>query len=400
MESAVLEKAHDEYRRALTSAIDSTLPDETRDAAAKAAYESRKALDEAVIALAKAREEDEARAKFEAEHRVDPLVAEHEAREAFRKAILAQLDGRQGLITVPRPEFRTDYPLTTDTGDTTDYAFYNIKTQLWNEIEKHENAESAIKRAGVKVIRTPGDQPIDIPVLTTDAVADTAPGSEVTAPTNAMYPVFGKTTLNSYRVQGFMTVSEEMLRTPDYPFYDVLADVAARALAVQEATFLARGTGSSQPKGLGACGTSAVTAASTSTFTDGELISCYFGPVEGVRQRGEWFLSSYAMIELFKLKDGEGHPLLQPSPAAGLPDTLFGKPLHEEAYLVGSTISTGEKHVFFGDPAKFWVRYAGGVDIGASRDMRFNEWEVVIRAALWMDCDMPDATGFYYITQA
>lgn len=400
MTSEELRAIHEEYRRALEAGRDESLPEETRNRAIVEAMEARAKIDEAVVALQAAREEDEARAKLETATRTDPIVLENREKQAFNRAVHANLTGVGPAINLTHPELRTDYPLTTDTGDTTDYAFYNIATKLWGELEWHENATSAIKAAGPKTIRTAGDGPLDIPSVVTDAIADTSPGSEVTAPSNAMYPVFGKTTLNSYRVQGFMTVSDEMLRTPDYPFYDVLAEVAARALATQEATFLARGTGSSQPKGLVACGTSGKTGASTSGFSMSELKEVYYAPVEGIRARGEWFLSTYAMVELATKLDGIGGYLWQPSNIAGEPDTLFGKPIHEEAFLVASTISTGEKHVFFGDIKKFWVRYCGNLEIAASQHMRFNEWETVIRAALWMDCDMPDATGFYYLTQA
>lgn len=400
MESTQLQKLVDERLEAVNIYRD-TQDEATRWKAFDAIERKREEIDRVVVDLVKQREQDEARAAFEKANRIDPVKAEKDEERRFNQHLHDLLTGkRTGSILLPHKEVRTDYPLTTDTSDTTDYAFYNIATRLWNEIEYHENSESAIKAAGPKVVRTAGDGPLDIPSLTTDAIADTSPGAEVTAPTHSMYPVFGKTTLNSYRVQGFMTVSDEMLRSPDYPFYDVLAEIGGRALAVQEATFLARGTGSSQPKGLFACGTSAATAASTSTFTYPELVSVFYGPVEGIRKRGEWFLSTYAMVALMQMTDGIGRPVWSPSTVAGQPDTLFGRPIHEEAYGVASSISTGEKHVFFGDIKKFWVRYAGNLEIAASQHMRFNEWETVIRCALWMDCDMPDATGFYYLTQA
>jgi len=401
VESTQLETLVQEKHEALRSYREAEPGSDTEKKSWDGFYGASKTIDEEVVRLAKDREDDEARARTEALTRSDPVVSLNKEKAKFNRHIFDLITGkRHDELSFAHPELRTDYPMTTDTGDTADYAFYNIKTELWNQLSVHENAESAVKSAGPKVIRTAGDHPIDIPHLSTDAIADTSPGSEVTAPTHAMYPVFTKTTLNSYRVQGFMTVSEEMLRTPDYPFYDVLADIAGRALAVQEATYLAYGTGSTQPKGLGYCGTSAATAASQTTFTMDELLSVYYAPVQGVRRRGQWFLSTYAMLELAKLKNGVSDYLWQPSMQAGQPDLLFGKPINEEAYLVGSTITTGEKHVFFGDISKFWVRYAGNLDIGASKEMRFNEWEVVIRAALWMDCDMPDAVAMYYLTQA
>lgn len=372
----------------------------TQKRALDAASDSQGRINAIVAQMVKDREDEEARAKFEAATRANPEAAFREERGRFNCEIGKMARGeRTARLELPHPsELRTDYPLTTATNDSTDYAYYNIATKLWNEVVYHENAQSGVLKAGPKIIRTPGDGPLQIPVLSTDAAA--AAGTEGSAPANSTYPVFTRPELKAYRVDGYMVVSDEMMRSPDYPFYDVLSEIAARALATQEAIVLARGGGTTEGNGLFPQATAGITAASQTTFTMDELRQLYFKPVAGERANGKFLMSTIAMQTLALMKDGTGNYLWRGATEATLPDTLLGKPCIEEAHAdANNAIAATEKHVVFGSVDGFWVRYAGGLVIEPSKEFSFTSWLTVIRFALWMDCGLVRPGSIYRLTQ-
>lgn len=353
-------------------------------------------------------EEAEARARqvvTDAKVDLDPIWS---TREGFSQALrdLAQNPGsRLKVPFVPDDvlrEARSDTPMVL--AGTTTYTNYLIPTILWQDLTYHLNASSGVLRAGPTIIRTPGDATIEVPVLLTDATATA--GAEVTAATDSTYPVFSKVSLKAYREEGFMTISEEMARSSDFPFMQIMNDVANRALATKAASDYCLGAGSTVPDGLfiaakADCNARFETAGSQTTFTPDELLAVKYNLIPEYRARASWVVSSPAMQVIAGWKNGVGDYQFQPSIIAGEPDRLFGSPIYEDAHAdANGAIATGEEHVIYGDISRFWIRYAGGIDIGASRDMRFNEWEIVFRFALWHDCNVVDVLAFAGLTQA
>jgi len=411
MDSAQLRAAVAERQRAI-AAFREAKDDEPQMRAWDAAEEQRAIIDQATIDMAErleAIEDAEARAKAafkEAHPDPDPIWG---TKEGFGRQIRKMFENPSGPLHVPiveglplPGEKRTDYPLLT--GGATTYSSYLVPTLLWNDLVYHLNAQSAILQAGPTIIRTPGMQSLDVPVLLTDAAA--LAGTEGAAQSNAAYPVFSKVTLKAFREDGFMSISEEMLKSTDFPMYDILSEVANRALATKAATDYCLGAGSTAPDGLfiaakADCSGNFTTAAAADTFTMDELLKVFYTLHSGYRAVGSWIVSQPAMKVIASMTDDEGRYLWSPSVVAGQPDRLWGRPIYEDAHAdANGAIATKEEHVIFGDISKFWIRYAGGIDIAVSRDMKFNEWENVIRFALWHDCNIVDVAAFAGLTQA
>ena len=403
-----LKSAVEERQRAIAAFREMQDPEPKERAWAAAAEEQNK-INEATLDL-EARlqkiEDDTARASAAytaANPPVDPVWGSRAGFDAALREMALSPGSRLKVPFVPEDvlrEARGDTPYVL--AGTTTASNYLIPTLLWQDLVYHMNAQSAILRAGPTIIRTPGDGSIDVPVLLTDATATA--GAEVTAATNSAYAVFSKVTLKAWREEGFMTLSEEMARSSDFPFMQVMNDVANRALATKAATDYCIGAGSTAPDGLfvavEADCTAGPTAAAVDTFTADELQQTFYTLPQPYRPVASWIVSTPAMKVIAAMKDAEDRYLWYPSLREGEPDRLFGRPIFEDAHADASgTIATGEEHVVVGDMSKFWISYAGGIDIGASRDMRFNEWEIVFRFALWHDCNVIDVQAFTALTQ-
>jgi HK97 family phage major capsid protein len=321
---------------------------------------------------------------------------------------MEMVDTRSGKLVLPRTELqfphekRTDYPLTT--ADTTAYTSYLIPTLIWGDLVRHLNAQSGVLRAGPTIIRTAGNQTINVPILLTDASATA--GAESTAATHSTYPVFSYVALKAFREEGLMYVTDEAQGSTEFPILTILNEVAGRALAVKAATDYALGAGSTAPDGLfisvkADCNANCVTAASQTTVTADELLQTMFKLHGGYRAVGSWVVSQPMMQVIAGIKDDEGRYLMMASMSEGVSDRLFGRPIFEDAYAdANGAIATGEEHVVFGDMSKFWIRYAGNLVIEASREFHFDQWETAIRFALWHDCNVVDVAAFSVITQA
>jgi HK97 family phage major capsid protein len=170
----------------------------------------------------------------------------------------------------------------------------------------------------------------------------------------------------------------------------LVGNLCGRALGQKLALELAVGDGSDHINGLFHAAGSGKTAASPTTFSADELLELRASISGANRRRGVWIVSDAAELVLLTMKDGEGRYLLQPSIAAGMPDTLFGKPLHVEAN--GPAVEAGGKPVVFGNLRDgYVVRPVGGIEVtrsdSASTDA-FVSWLVTWRFQLRVDADL------------
>ena len=427
-----LKQLHTDYRRAVEQSRDESLSDETRATAAEDMIALRNQIDEALIANEQAREDDARAEAVEARVAAARIVAEaaprpqapttHEryqqwdkngrngkfqvvvfpdARTAYPKANVIQLDGNvkvEGREYIPNVvETRTDI-ISTDASSV--YSSYLAPATTLARLHWHENAQSGVLKAGPTIIQTPDDNQLYWPKFLTDAAASTSPGTQGGAAT-VTNPVFSRATLDSYRIDGFFAVSNEMLRSSIMDFEAVLSEAAARAIASQVATYLAAGSGSDQPQGLGGADTKTTagkTATSQTEFTVDELIELKLSVLPDARMAGTWLFGSAAYLALNLKKDGEGQYLLRPSANAGEPSELLGNPVYEEAGYPAAT--HGLIPVTFGDVSQFIVRNVGPVVFEASEEFAFTSFETTFRFAKWTDSELLDTAAVKHLVMA
>lgn len=398
-----MRKLHAQYRHSVEQARDESLSEETRAKAGADLVDLRHKLDDALIRSEEERESDALAAAIEARSaaaKLQSMVAKPEPSTWLDRSKLEDyIAKRSSTITfdVPR-ELRTTTDMTT--ADTTGYIKYTIPTDLHAGIDMFEIAQSAVLQAGPQTINTAQGNPLDWPTLTTDMVATL--GAEGTTATDSAYPVLSKVTMSSYRIEGWVPLSDELLRDSGVALEGVLAQLAGRALAAKKAAYLAAsatGTGSSCPHAITVHATSALTAASQTDVTMDELKQLFYSVLPAYRQNGSWLACSSLTLKIAQKKDDEGVYMWQPSNTAGEPDMLFGRAFREDAYMPAAASTT--KSIGFGDVgAAFLVRNVGGREISFSRDFAFSSFETTMRFAEWFDSQTVDAIAWKYITQA
>ncbi len=403
-----IEQAYEEYRRACESYRDESASPEARKAAGEDMIAKRHLLDELQIEDKREREEEDRTAMLEARRSVQRLLGHVETGEV-RKGMLpverirefaGNRDlGRCSFEVVPSlpHELRTEYDVTTT--DTNTYAKYLIPQTWADYVVTSEIAQSGVLAAGPTIVRTANGGQMNFPYLSTDiAAAAGTEGSDATQDT----PVFGTVAFNSLRIDGYIVLTEEVLRDSGIDLNQYLGNLAGRTLGAKMAAYLGdvdTGTGSSLPACIAHGATSALTAASKTAVTVDELKQLYYSVYPQYRRNGAWIANSAETLRLAQAKDDNGQYYWQPSVMAAAPEMFMGKPWFEDAYFDSS--ESGNFPVVFGDvAAAYIVRLIGAIDIAFSREVNFKSFEVVMRYGQWFWADTVDASAVKKITLA
>ncbi len=392
-----LNRIHGEYRQSVDAVRDPLASPEARETAQIIMVEKRHELDKALIEIQEEREDDARSAAVEERIALARLLGMPQPKPRIPvESIRAYADQRQQQVTFTvQPEKRTDI---TDAGSGArgDY----IDPQSWyDRVINFEIASSGVLQAGPTMINTATGNQINIPILSTDASAGATPVAEgsAAAVTN---PVWGQALLNAYRYDGFMAISDELLRDTNVDLESLLADYAGRALTARIGPVLGDpdvGTGSSVPAAISIGSTLGVTAASaTLSPTLDELKGLYYSVLPVYRARARWIANSSVTLDTARAKDDSGNYLWSPSLSASEADTFMGKPWFEDAYF--DTTATGNIPVVFGDvAAAYWVRNVGGIEVSFSRDFAFTSFETTMRFAQWIDAVTVDTLAVKHI---
>lgn len=393
-----LKRMHADYRHAIEVARDESQPDEARDKATEDAADLRLKLDEGIIEATRDAEIGQARSRMDEILRpvgepvmgVDPLL------QSIRDFCTPPEKGVtpiKRMVELPLAK-RADEEWFKDTAKSTK-AGYLYGSEIASNVIYHENAESGVLASGPTYVDTSHGRTILYPMLATDASA--AQTAERVAAT-LTYPVFSQPQLDSYRQDGYMTLTEELARDTEMDVWPIVTEVATRALATKIASQVASGTGTTMPDGLPIIAANGKTATAKTTFTYDELTDLYLSVLPGARARGSWIAGSTAFGIIFKMKDADGRPFMQPAPAAGMSDTLMGKPIREDAAYPAST--TGLKPVTFGDVSAYHVRRIGGIRIERDDSVYFTQFESVVRFAAFIDATLFDVNKVKALTLA
>lgn len=399
-----LQQLHEEYRRAVEAARDEAASDEARKAAQADLIDKRHALDAALIAVEEARADNERKAAVEraASIAVAAEAAGQQQRqkpaglpiEEIRKYGMGTLRGETFSFRI-EPERRADWT----TIDTTTYSSYTVPQSYINSVYNFQIAQSGILKAGPRILNTANGNQINYPKLVTDMT--TLAGVEGVAATETN-PVFGTVPLNSYRVDGFTPISDELLRDSGVDIEALVMELAGRSIAAKVAAYYGKvgvGTGSSLPAALTIGTTLGVTAVSTTSPTLDEVKKLMYSVLPQYRVNGAFVANTTLTQDVALMKDDDGRYLWNPSVSSAEPDRLFGKPWYEDAYLDAST--TGLKPLVFGDiGAAYIVRRIGGIEVSFSRDFAFTSFETTARWAMWHDAATIDTIAAKHLILA
>ncbi len=417
MTSEQLTAIHEEYRRACEAARDENASPEARKNAADDMLAKRHEPDAALIEQKTEQEDREREAQVEQARiaaaklvaGLPPVVESPFPLEAIRaygqsnkpKETLSFVMPFAGPMVHPNLARQFSQPQGADwtTIDTTTYSSYTVPQTWASEVYMFQVAMSGVLAAGPTILNTTNGNQINYPKLVTDM--SSAAGAEGTAATETN-PVFGTTPLNSYRIDGWTPIADELFRDSGVNIEAVLRTLAARSLAIKAAPYYADidiGTGSSLPAAITIGITNGKTSASQTAPTMDEAIELYSSLLPQYRAMGSWIGNSTISLAFRLMKDGEGRYLWQPAPSAAEPDRFYGKPWFEDAYFDVS--ASGNIPLIFGDVAQAYiVRRIGGIQVDLSRDFAFTSFETTARWAMYHDAATIDTIACKALTLA
>ena len=261
------------------------------------------------------------------------------ASDEYRDAFVEMLRGR-----------RIDNALQRDTDSEGGYL---CPTELQATIIRGIAANNVMRRIS-NVITT--DSTTDIPFLATQGTANwTAEEGSY----NESDDAFNKITLGARKMSRLIKVSEELMADSAINLETYLADSFGRSFGVlEEAGFIA-GNGTTQPNGVTASATSALTSASATAVTADELISLFYSVKQGYRNNGSWLLNDATIGAIRKLKNGSGDYIWQPGLAVNANDTLLGRPVYTSDSA--PTLQASAKAVLFGDFSYYTIADRGPI---------------------------------------
>ncbi len=285
------------------------------------------------------------------------------------------------------------------TTDTTTYSSYTVPQTWANEVYRSLVEQSGVLAAGPRIINTASGNKINFPKLTTAPTG--AAGTEGVAATETN-PVFGTVPLDSYRVDGWIPVTDELLRDSGVDMAGLIRDMAADALAVKAAPYYGDidiGTGSSLPAAITVGITNGKTAAAVDSVTLNEAKQLMMSVGPAYRKQGKFIANTDVFTEFMLAQDDNGNYMWQPSNVVDDPDRLWGKPIFEDTYFDAS--ATGNIPLVYGDIGRaYLVRRIGGIQVDFSRDFAFTSFETTVRFALWHDAALLDLSAIRACTLA
>jgi HK97 family phage major capsid protein len=204
---------------------------------------------------------------------------------------------------------------------------------------------------------------------------------------SASADTFTNVAFGAYKLAAIIKVSSEILADSAFDIDAEVRDGAAEALGDTLASYLATGTGSSQPQGIKAA-TTGVTAASTTAVTADELLDLVYSVTQRNRQNGSFVASTALLKAVRKLKTSTGGDYIwQPSYVSGQPATLLGYPVYEDGKL--EALTTGKVPVVFGDFRRgYGIRRAGEVEVAVDPSVYFANDQVAYRVKFRMDAKL------------
>jgi HK97 family phage major capsid protein len=319
----------------------------------------------------------------------DVEVARPESTEAYRSAFMKFLRN---------PEVRA----TQLNKGTTSAGGYLVPEQWGNQVIESLVAESPLFGLAKSFVTSSG-QKLHIPVVNYQSTPLQAPNlsaaavSEGTTSGTSTYTetedTFTEVAFSSYKFGTVTVVSDELIRDSLFPVDELIRQQAAKALAYKSGSYVAAGTGSSQPQGINQASTvlQAATGNSTKVVAD-DLISLQHKIGVPYRQNAQWVVSDSAYQAIRKLADGNGRYLLQWDYAAGAPATLLGKPISVDPYL--PALAASAKHTVYGDiNAGFGIRRVAGINIRVLFEQYALQGGIGYRIDMSMDSRLLDSAA-------
>lgn len=259
-----------------------------------------------------------------------------------------------------KKEFR-DMSLTAASGG------YTVPQGFVNALEMALLAFGGMRQVA-DVVRTTGGNDLPWPTMN-DSSNKGAILAEATTFSTSVDPTFASVIFKAFKYSSKpIIVSSELLQDSAFDLAANIGEWLGTRIGRIQNDHFSTGGGTTLPKGISIAGTAGVTAASTTVFTDGEVIDLFHSVDIAYRPNARWMMHDAVLAFIRKLKDSStGQYLWQPGMQAGIPDRLLG-----QTYVVNqslsSTFTATNKLLYFGDFSKYKIR-----DVAEIRLLRLDE---------------------------
>ena len=167
---------------------------------------------------------------------------------------------------------------------------------------------------------------------------------------------FGQTTLSAYKLGTMIKISNELLHDSAFDLASYIATRFGVAMGNAEERAFFTGDGDKKPLGILAETGGAelgVTTASEHLVTFDEIFDLYYSLKSPYRRNAQFVCNETLLLQLMKLKDGNGNYIWKPGLDTAKPDTILGRPIRTSTFM--PTMSAGERVLLFGDLKNYWV---------------------------------------------
>ncbi|WP_186315743.1 phage major capsid protein [Catellatospora sichuanensis] len=182
---------------------------------------------------------------------------------------------------------------------------------------------------------------------------------------------WSKTNIGAYKYGVITEATQEIVDDSELPILSILAEDAGEALADAIVADLLVGAGTTKPWGWITRATAQNNYANfAGALTFDNLLDLQFGLKAPYRRNGVYMFNDSANPILRKLKGTDGQYVWNPSVQAGMPDTLWGKPVLTDPNIL--TVGAGAKVAAFGDPSKYLIRQVKSLKVTRSDEYGFD----------------------------
>lgn len=269
---------------------------------------------------------------------------------------------------------------------------HTVPTSFYGQLVEHLTENATLMNAGATVLTTDSGENLEIPVTTAHGSAALVAESGTIPQSD---PAFAKRTLGAYKYGIIVYVPRELLDDSGVDLEGYLARSFGRAVGNALGTHLIVGTGTGQPAGITVQSTLGVTSATGTAGvpTFDNLVSLLYSVNSSYRNsRDAGFLVKDATIGALRvIKDTTGRYLWENSTVAGVPDTIFGKPVFTDPNMPATGVNN--KSVIFGDLSAYYVRIVNGIRFERSDEFKFDTDQVAFRCLLRGDGMLVDQSG-------
>ena len=244
----------------------------------------------------------------------------------------------------------------------------------------------------VTIINTSGGEDLVLPTI---ASWSTAAITAEAAAISESDPVFGSTTLKSFKYSFLIQVSREMIEDSQVDVLGFLTRQAGNEFGFRLNNALTTGTGTVQPNGVSTAAAAGVTGGTgvSGAFTADNVISLVYSLDRGARLLPSFGVmanaTSIAAMRSLKASTS-GEYLFTPTLDAATPDRVLGVPLIENPHVASP--ATSAKSLLAGAFESYTVRSAGGLQVARSDEFAFSADLVTLRFTWRIDGNLPQTS--------